>query len=148
MARTLTQTEARGFIAAHKLGHLACITNNQPYVVPINYIFTEGEIYSHSLPGLKIDAMRAQPRVCLQVEQIEDNFNWRSVVAYGAFEEINVPSERNDVLGKLLAEFPLLTPVESLLANDGGAPDSVVFRIVVDRLTGVAEESVKELWKV
>jgi len=144
MSRTLTQTEARDLIAANKLGHLGCIAESRPYVVPINYIFEDGQIYSHSLPGLKIEAMRTEPHVCLQVERIEDNFNWRSVVAYGAFEEIRVPSERNDVLGKLLAQFPLLTPVESLMAEDGNAPNSVVFRIVVDRITGVAEECWRE----
>ena len=144
MAKPLTQSEARELIAGNTLGHLGCIANSSPYVVPINYIFDDGEIYSHSMPGLKIDAMRSEPHVCLQVEQIEDNFNWRSAVAYGAFEEIRVPSERNEVLRKLLAQFPLLTPVESLMAQDGGAPNSVVFRIVVERMTGVAEEVWKE----
>lgn len=144
MARTLTQNEAREVIAANKLGHLGCIANSKPYVVPINYIFESGTLYSHSLPGLKIEAMRTQPHVCLQVEQIEDNFNWRSVVAFGDFEEICSLSERCDVLGKLLTQFPLLTPVESMIAQDGGAPNSVVFRIVVERITGVAEECLKE----
>jgi nitroimidazol reductase NimA-like FMN-containing flavoprotein (pyridoxamine 5'-phosphate oxidase superfamily) len=107
--------------------------------VPINYVFADGSIYSHSLPGRKIDLLRAHPRACLQVDEIENDLKWRSVIAYGNFEEIRVPSERRSILSKLLARFPLLTPVESLMAQDASAPDSIVFRIRIDRISGVTE---------
>jgi nitroimidazol reductase NimA-like FMN-containing flavoprotein (pyridoxamine 5'-phosphate oxidase superfamily) len=136
----LDETEARDFIAAGKIGRLGCVDNGEPYVVPVNYVFEEMSIYSHSLPGRKIEALRAHPRACLQVDEIRDDFNWRSVIAFGNFEEIRVPSDRRSILGKLLARFPLLTPVESTMARDAGAPDSIVFRIVVDRITGVEEQ--------
>jgi nitroimidazol reductase NimA-like FMN-containing flavoprotein (pyridoxamine 5'-phosphate oxidase superfamily) len=109
-------------------------------VVPINYLFEDMAIYSHSMPGRKIEALRTHPRACLQVDEIQDDFNWRSVIAFGNFEEIRVPSDRRSILGKLLGRFPLLTPVESAIAQDAGAPDSIVFRIVIDRITGVEEQ--------
>ena len=140
MTKLLNETEARSLIAAGKIGRLGCVDNGEPYVVPVNYVFEDVSIYSHSLPGRKIDALRAHPRACLQVDEIRDDFNWRSVIAFGNFEEIRVPSDRRSILGKLLARFPLLTPVESTMARDAGAPDSIVFRIVVDRITGVEEE--------
>ena len=74
-----------------------------------------------------------------QVDEIRDDFNWRSAIAYGDFEEIRVPSDRQSILGRLLTRFPLLTPVESLIVEDANAPDSVVFRIRIDRITGMAE---------
>ena len=140
MTRMLSETEARSLIAAGRIGRLGCVDNGEPYVVPINYVFEDGSIYSHSLPGRKIEALRAHPRACLQVDEIENDLEWRSVIAYGNFEELRVPSDRRAVLSKLLARFPLLTPVESVMAKDASAPDSVVFRIIVDRITGVAEE--------
>jgi nitroimidazol reductase NimA-like FMN-containing flavoprotein (pyridoxamine 5'-phosphate oxidase superfamily) len=109
-------------------------------VVPINYLFDQRSIYSHSLPGKKIDAMRVHPRACLQVDQIDDDFHWRSAIAFGRFEEIDRPKDRREILGKLFSRFPKLTPVESRIVQDAAAPDSVVFRIVVDRVTGVEEE--------
>ncbi len=39
----------------------------------------------------------------------------------------------------LLRKFPLLTPVESAIAIDGAAPEVIVFKIHVERLTGVSE---------
>jgi len=140
MTKMLDETEARNFIAACKIGRLGCVDNGEPYVVPVNYVFEDLSIYSHSLPGRKIEALRSHPRACLQVDEIRDDFNWRSVIAFGNFEEIRVPSDRRSILGKLLGRFPLLTPVESAMAQDAGAPDSIVFRIVVDRITGVEEQ--------
>ena len=139
MTKMLSEVEARSFIAGGKIGRLGCVDNGEPYVVPINYIFEDGSIYSHSLPGRKIDAMRTHPRACLQVDVIESDLVWRSVIAYGNFEEIRVPSDRRRVLKKLFDRFPLLTPVESVMARDASAPDTIVFRIIVDRITGVAE---------
>ena len=139
MARMLSEAEARNLIAAGKIGRLGCVDNGEPYVVPINYVFEGVSIYSHSLPGRKIEILRTHPRACIQVDEIENDFEWRSVIAFGTFEEIRVPSDRRSILGKLLTRFPKLTPVEAVMAQDAGAPDSVVFCIRIDRITGVAE---------
>lgn len=140
MAKTLSAEEAHEVISNGKVGRLGCIDNDEPYVVPINYVAAEGIIYSHSLPGKKIEAMRSRPRVCLQVDQVYDDFHWRSAIAFGVYEEIESPKDRRAILTKLLSRFPQLTPVESTMALDAAAPDSVVFRIVVDRVTGVEED--------
>ena len=140
MTRILIEAEAQNLIAGGKVGRLGCIDVDEPYVVPINYLFDEGSIYSHSLPGKKIEAMRAHPRTCLQVDDIDDDFHWRSAIAFGKFEEIDRPKDRREILAKLLSRFPQLTPVESRIVQDAAAPDSVVFRIVVDRISGVVEE--------
>ena len=139
VSKVLREEEAIALISAGKMGRLGCVDSGEPYVVPINYLAEDGSIYSHSLPGRKVDAMRAHPRVCLQVDQIADDFNWRNAIAFGDFEEIRVPSDRRSFLGKLLARFPLLTPVESVMAQNASPPDSVVFRIRIDRITGVSE---------
>lgn len=137
--RELFKEEARELLSTGRIGRLGCVDNGEPYVVPINYVLEGESIYSHSLPGRKIDVLRAYPRACLQVDEIKNDFAWRSVIAFGNFEEIRVPSERRSILGKLLARFPLLTPVESVMAQDAAAPDSIVFRIRIDRTTGVTE---------
>ena len=139
MHRTLTIGQAFEIIRAGKIGRLGCIHQDEPYVVPINYLTDSGAIYSHSLPGKKIDAMRSHPRVCLQVDQIDDDCHWRSALATGRFEEIRGQKDRRAILGKLLFVFPRLTPVESIIVQDAAAPESVVFRIVVEQVTGVEE---------
>ena len=140
MTTPLSELDTINIILKGKIGRLGCIDNDEPYVVPINYFLDGTSILSHSLPGKKIYAMRANPRVCLQVDQIQDHYRWRSAIAFGRFVEIDRPAERRSVIAKLLSRFPQLTPVESAIVHDAAAPDSVVFRIEVDRFTGVEEE--------
>jgi nitroimidazol reductase NimA-like FMN-containing flavoprotein (pyridoxamine 5'-phosphate oxidase superfamily) len=135
----LAEDKALELLNSAKVGRLGCVANGEPYVVPINYFFEDGFVYSHSLPGRKIEALRINPRACLQVDEIEHDFKWRSAIAYGNFEEIRVPGERRAILTKLLKHFPLLTPVESTIAHDAASFDSIVFRIRIDRITGAIE---------
>lgn len=137
--RSLIEKEGEELLTSARIGRLGCVDNGEPYVVPISYYFEDGSVYSHSLPGRKVDILRAHPRACLQVDDIENDFNWRSAIAYGDYEEIHEPAERNAILRKLLSRFPLLTPVESTMALDASAPDSIVFRLRIDRITGMAE---------
>ena len=140
MTRMSGEAEAQAVISTGRVGRLGCIVKGEPYVVPIHYLFEDGSIYSHSLPGRKIKALRVHPRACLQVDEVESELHWRSAIAFGNFEEIHDDLERAQVLRKLLTRFPLLTPVESRVARDAAAPEIVVFRIRVDRVTGVAED--------
>jgi nitroimidazol reductase NimA-like FMN-containing flavoprotein (pyridoxamine 5'-phosphate oxidase superfamily) len=140
MAKTLSESEALSLINGGGVGHLGCVVKGEPYVVPINYLFEDGAVYGHSLPGRKIRALRIHPRACLQVDQSNGGFQWRSAIAFGRFEEILDGGERSQVLRRLTERFPLLTPVESVAVKGAAAPEVIVFRIRVDRITGVAEE--------
>ena len=136
----ISEEESLSLLSAERVERRGCIVNGEPYIVPINYFIEEGCIYSHSLPGLKISALRENPRACLQVDAIESDVEWRSVLAFGKYEEVTEPSERSKILGKLLQRFPMLTPVESAIVHDAGPPSVIVFLIRIDRVSGVAEE--------
>ena len=140
MLTRLSENKSRSVLSATRVARLGCIVNGEPYVVPINYYFEDGCAHSHSLPGLKISALRENPRACLQVDEVESDIRWRSVLAFGKYEEITNPSERSKTLGKLLTRFPMLTPVETAIAEDASPPSIIVFRIRIDRVTGVGEE--------
>jgi len=140
MTKVLSEREAWDIVNAGSLGRLGCVDDGEPYVVPINYVASEGHIYSHSLVGRKVQAMRKHARVCLQVDRIQDDFHWQSAIAFGNFEEVRNDSERRTILRKILETFPKLTPVESELTRDAEPPMIIVFRLRVDRVSGVAED--------
>jgi len=139
MIKMLSNDEARRLFQETRVARLGCIVNGEPYVVPISCHLEGDYLYSHSLPGTKISGLRQDPHACVQVDEIESDLQWRSAIAFGTYEEIIKPSERSDVLTKLLRRFPLLTPVESAIAIDGIPPEVIVFRIKIQRLTGVSE---------
>jgi len=140
MLKTLSNDDAREIFKSAKVARLGCIVNGEPYVVPISCLLEQNYLYSHSLNGMKIAALRENPRACVQVDEIESELSWRSAIAFGRYEEITKPDERSEILSKLFRSFPMLTPVESSIAVDGLAQEVIVFRIRIDRLTAVSEE--------
>lgn len=140
MIRKMDAEESSELLRRGRVGRLGCISDDTPYVVPVNYVFNDEAVYIHSLPGRKIRALRENPRACFQVDESDDELNWRSVIVFGRYEEIRDAGERARVLRLLLARYERLTPVETFLADDAQAPAPVVFRIKVDRLTGLCEE--------
>lgn len=139
VTKALNESEAWAVISAGRIGHLGCMDSDEPYVVPISYLVDNGRIYSHSLPGRKINILRAHPRACLQVERIQSEVSWQSAIGFGSYEEINDADKRATVLRQLLDRFPALTPVESHLAREGGW-GVIVFCLHIDKITGVAED--------
>lgn len=139
MMKMLSDEAARRLFHDARVVRLGCIVNGEPYVVPINCHLEGDYLYSHSLYGLKISGLRENPRACVQVDEIESDLRWKSALAFGKFEEVTKSSERADVLAKLLRRFPMLTPVESTIAVDGSPPEVIVFKIRIERLTGVSE---------
>jgi len=139
MMRMLNDEDARHLFSSARVMRLGCIVNGEPYVVPINCHLEGDYLFSHSLYGMKIAGLRENPRACVQVDEIESDLRWKSAVAFGTFEEVTKSSERADILTKLLRQFPMLTPVESAITIDGASQEVVVFKIRIERLTGVSE---------
>jgi nitroimidazol reductase NimA-like FMN-containing flavoprotein (pyridoxamine 5'-phosphate oxidase superfamily) len=86
--RELDQAECTALIHTLRFGRLAVTDGGQPYVVPIHYAYRDGCIYAFTLPGRKLEAMRANPRAALLVEERGEGEEWRSVIAEGRFEEL------------------------------------------------------------
>lgn len=133
----LPLSDATSILQKANLGRLGCIANGEPYVIPVNYYFDGTHIFVHSMPGKKINALRANPRACLQVDDIVDSYNWRSVIAYGNYEEVAEESDREQILEEIFKNVPQLTPVESKMAKSN--EKTIIFRLVVDQITGVGE---------
>lgn len=139
MITPLSEGDARELLTAGRLGRLGCVYEGGPYVVPINYVVDGEYIYSHSLRGRKLEALRTNPRACLQVDEVINEYLWRSAIAFGAYEEIVDPTERDRAVRVLHQRFPGLTPVESVPVHDGQS-SVVIFRIHISEITGVGEK--------
>jgi uncharacterized protein len=82
--------------------------------------------------------MRRNIKVCLQVDDVHDEYNWCSAIAFGQYQEVTDSAEREWAVRELLARFPHLTPVESVPVHDGQS-SVVVFSIQIDTTSGVRE---------
>jgi len=123
------------------IARLGCLSDGRAYVVPVTYVYDGTYVWGHAMEGAKLAAMRADPRVCVEVEHVEDLSNWRSVIARGTFEEC-----RDKVWDQgmaLLVEriMPLLTfPPDQPPPDLSGLRRGSVYRIRLEAKTGRFEE--------
>jgi len=138
----MTEEECRAFLASSSLGRLGCSLDSQPYVVPIYFAYEPDFIYVLSTLGQKNEWMRANPKVCLEVDEIANQSQWVSVIAIGRYQELPEPqftAEREHartLLGKrkLWWQNPL---GERQLRLGDHAIAPLFFRIHVDSITGL-----------
>ena len=88
----MTASECGALLARASLGRLGCSLDNQPYVVPIRFAYEPDYVYALSTLGQKIEWMRANPEVCLEVDEIENQSQWMSVIATGLYQECASPN--------------------------------------------------------
>jgi uncharacterized protein len=86
--RELTSAQCRAMLEATNLGRLACVRYNRPYIVPIYFDYYVDALYSFATVGKKIQWMRTNPLVCVEIDEIVDRFNWTTVVVTGRYEEL------------------------------------------------------------
>jgi uncharacterized protein len=128
------------------VGRLAVTTQEGPYMVAVNFLFYEGSIYFHSgLAGRKMEALRADPRVCFLVDEIGPQVLWeqgcgisqvyKSVVCFGKAEFVEGQAEKRKILDKMMQKFvPPSYP--STPMKDQNIKKTAVVRIVIESMSG------------
>ncbi|HEX5692742.1 MAG TPA: pyridoxamine 5'-phosphate oxidase family protein [Roseiflexaceae bacterium] len=136
--QSLTAEEIDQVLRAEVIARIGCHTDGKTYVVPIAYAYDGQSIYGQSGEGLKLRMLRANPEVCVEVEQAASLSDWRSVIAWGWFEELRGDAATSAL--RLLHERlkPLLardTPAaEPYAMRDDERP--VMFRVMLGKRTG------------
>jgi uncharacterized protein len=130
--RELSDPEIGEILARMGFGHLACTRDDKPYVVPIHYVYADESIFIYTTEGKKSGIIRANPNVCLQVEEITDDQHWQSVVAEGRAEQITDADELDAARKLLVAANPTLTPALSIRWMDDWVRENieVIYRMI------------------
>jgi nitroimidazol reductase NimA-like FMN-containing flavoprotein (pyridoxamine 5'-phosphate oxidase superfamily) len=85
---TLSSTEIEELLSGEVIARLGCHAEGRTYVVPVTYAYDGEGLIIQSRNGLKIRMMHQNPLVCVEVDHVDDLANWRSVIAWGRFEEL------------------------------------------------------------
>lgn len=133
-------------LAPARLGRLACSHDNQPYVVPIYFIYEGpyhyGCLYCFATLGQKIEWMRSNPLVCVELGEMENSEEWTSILIFGRYEEL--PDTPAGKLARLHAQGLLQVHgswwepgAASYIHRNHDRPLTPIFyRIHIDRITG------------
>ena len=101
MIREMSKEECVRVLAGTRFARLACAHDDQPYIVPVFLAYDgplagEACFYGFTIPGQKLEWMRANPLVCVEVDRVETDDQWVSVIAFGRFEELPETPGRDD----------------------------------------------------
>jgi nitroimidazol reductase NimA-like FMN-containing flavoprotein (pyridoxamine 5'-phosphate oxidase superfamily) len=88
LIQEVSHRDALNLLAHLRLGRIACAEGAQPYVVPFYFVYHDGYLYSFSTVGQKIRWMRANPLVCVEVDEIVSSEEWVSIVIFGRYQEL------------------------------------------------------------
>ena len=140
--RNLGTIECTQVLDANRVAHLACSNDGRPYVVPVYYAHAENALYAFSMPGKKIDWMRANPLVSVLVEEHKRGREWKSVIGDGRYEELPDRmgfKHQRDRAWSLLSkhvdwwEPGALKPVVPPISDHS---THIFFRVLIEQLTG------------
>ncbi|MCL5958917.1 MAG: pyridoxamine 5'-phosphate oxidase family protein [Chloroflexi bacterium] len=127
------------------IGRLGTTIGDQPYVVPLAFVYESGKIYFHSKPdGQKLEAIQKNPKVCFEVDQYAGvmtdpkpcsfDMRYRSIVAYGRASLVTEPEEKMRVLQTIIDKYAGGGEVETLTQKM--ADTVTVVEIAVEEMTG------------
>lgn len=145
MVGHLTEEQIATVLKENALGRLGCCDGTQNYIVPINYYYDGAAIIMHSEVGLKVHMMRQNPNVCFEVDEVTDFTNWKSVIVFGRYLEIEDDDEKKKVMDAYinsmmrikLSETALLPETHNARLHPRTGPlDTVIYKIVIDKMTG------------
>ena len=134
----MAPAEMHALLQRESFGHLGCARDGRPYVVPMHYAYDGKELFFFTTEGMKTQFIEANPKVCLQVEEITDSTHWRSVMVIGQAEQLTSAEELERAMKLITERNPSLTPAISATQLDtwGRGVDIALYRIIPDLIDG------------
>jgi len=146
MIGILSDDQVEEVLQANALGRIGCRDNDKIYVVPVNYVYDGKYIIAHSVEGMKIRMMRKNHSVCFEVDEIKNFTNWKTVIAWGEYQELTEERDRYYAM-KLFVDRTIRMKISEtakppemsekrLHPRSPGNIRPVVYRIVISERTG------------
>ena len=148
MIGELSKKQIEQLLSQQIIGRIACCRDGFVYLIPISYAYEDDCIYARGFNGLKFDIMRHNPNVCFETDDATDMANWRSVIAWGKFEELKNSDRKKGLKILLHRHVPLSSSSLTHLGEEWPFSEQeldkivgVVFRINITKKTGKFEST-------
>lgn len=88
-----------------KVGHMAVIDGDVPYVSPVSYVVIDNEICFRTGLGRRVEAIKANPAVSFEVMRTTADGGWECVIASGEAHERSDNLFAQKVVSSLLSKY-------------------------------------------
>jgi nitroimidazol reductase NimA-like FMN-containing flavoprotein (pyridoxamine 5'-phosphate oxidase superfamily) len=135
----MTKDECHAVLEQSDFGRLACVKADQPYIVPVHFSYDGQHLYGVSTLGQKIEWMRSNPLVCLEIDERTSHFQWMSIVVHGRYEEIPDSPEYGHARGhelEVLQKRTMWWEPACVPSERRGQRPPIFYRINIKQMTG------------
>ncbi|AKG21516.1 pyridoxamine 5'-phosphate oxidase family protein [Calothrix sp. 336/3] len=125
-------------------GHLGCIHEGKPYVMPMYYYLENSDIYLFTTVGMKTHDIDANPEICLQVEEINGSLHWRSVIVNGRASRLTEQPEIDRAMNLIKERNTTLSPAinRTWIDSEGRSEAIAIYRIHESEISGRTTDGV------
>ncbi|MEP6522420.1 pyridoxamine 5'-phosphate oxidase family protein [Microcoleus vaginatus DQ-U2] len=125
-------------------GHLGCIHEGKPYVMPMNYSLEDSDIYLFTTEGMKTHDIETNPEICLQVEEINDTLHWRSAIVNGRASRLTVQEDIDRAMHLIKERNPTLSPAinGTWIDAQGRSGATAIYRSDASEMSGRTTDEV------
>jgi uncharacterized protein len=125
-------------------GHLGCIHEGKPYVMPMYYYLEGEDIYLFTTVGMKTHDIDANPEICLQVEEIHGPLHWRSVIVNGRASRLTGGEEIDRAMHLIKERNTTLSPAinRTWIDAEGRSEAIAIYRIHESEISGRTTDGV------
>ena len=90
MLGILNPSEIDGLLQRGTVGRIGVCDGVRSHIMPVSYTYESDSVLASSAEGVKLRLLRERPRdVCFEVDEVDGVGNWRSVIGWGSFEELD-----------------------------------------------------------
>ena len=135
----MTEDECRTVLERVDFGRLACVRGDQPYIVPVYFSYDGQHFYGVTTLGQKIEWMRSNPRVCLEIDERTSHHRWMSIVVFGRYEELPDTPDHQRARAQALEALQRRTmwwEPACVATEQREQRPPIFYRINVERVTG------------
>jgi nitroimidazol reductase NimA-like FMN-containing flavoprotein (pyridoxamine 5'-phosphate oxidase superfamily) len=138
LIQSMTKQASVELLARARLGRLACAHEGQPYITPMSFTYEANSLYCFSTIGQKITWMRANPLVCVEVEELVSREEWATVIVLGRYAELETTADRATAHDMLQRRPAWWEPgfAKTVIEGEERPLTGVYFRIRIDKITG------------
>ena len=135
--RDMSRDEIEAMLLRNKVGRLAFSFHDRVDIQPIHYVYERGWLYGRTSEGEKIASLTHNQWVAFEVDEVNDVFDWRSIVVHGSFWILHPRGSprAEEVWAKAAALVTRIVP-GALTEHDPVAFRQTLFRIAVSDVRG------------
>ena len=134
---TLVASAVARLLENEPVAHVGVVADGTPYVTPISFVWMDDALWFRTMPGRRLDAMVANPKLSCEVSRFElDTGYWESVIVDGTAEVMADEDVETTVMNAIRAKYRRITRMALDLPPDVLPHVGVIIRVEPTHVSG------------